>query len=265
MQVKFRHLFGQASRLWILALVLVAMAPVSHTHADTGADRHLWEKANAFYTARQYDSAAVYYGTLLKQYPDNAALQYNMGNVSYRLNRTGPAILYFEKALHLDPGNKEVEDNLILARSMVQQPIPEASPIFFVSWWHKLLHAVGSDVWAMLCLLVFIALLVLVYFARVRKERFAHAGRWLSLGIVSLLICACMAYFSYDAEKHSGKAVVMQDASVLRESPAPGGKALLNLPEGTVVEIYGELGAFISVKLPNGREGWVAISAISKV
>ena len=234
-------------------------------HAAPGGEDALWQKANTFYSQKQYDSANVYYERLLQQYPGNALLHYNAGNVNYRLNEVGKAILHYEKATFLDPGNQAAQDNLLLARGRVQNPVPEAPPIFFVTWWNNWLHLFGSNTWGILSLLIFIAILVVIYFARVRKERFAHSGRWLSLGIVSFLICGCMTWLSYDAATNSRKAVVLQAGTSFTETPLATGKVLGTLPEGTVVEVYQVQGNFMNVKLPNGREGWIPVRAAAKV
>ncbi len=228
-------------------------------------DDVLWQKANAFYSQKQYDSAKVYYEQLLQKNPENALLHYNTGNVNYRLNEVGAAILHYEKAVFLDPENKAAQDNLLLAKGRVQNPVPEVSPIFFVTWWNNWLHLFGSNTWGVLSLLLFAGILVVIYSARVRKERFAHSGRWLSLGIVSFLICGCMAWFSYDAATNSRKAVVLQAGTSLTEEPRANGKILGTLPEGTVMEVYEIKDDFMNVKLSNGREGWIPATAAGKV
>lgn len=224
-----------------------------------------WKKANSFYTAKQYDSAAVYYEQLLKGEETNVNLHYNLANTYYRLNKIGPAILHYEKAVHLDPDNSNAKDNLVLAKARVQNPVPEIAPIFFVTWWEHFLHAFRPDVWAWISVIVFLAVLTLIYFARTKKESFAHSGRWLSLAIVACLLCGCMAYFTYDAAMYSRKAVVLEPSAGLLEMPRNSSKILTNLPEGTVLEIYMEEGAFINVKLPNGRVGWLPATAVAKV
>lgn len=262
MQVKgHKQVLGRI--LMLLALLLPAAIPAGA--GNKTADEALWQKANILYAQRQYDSAAACYEALLQGHPRDARLQYNTGNAYYRLNKVGAAILHYEKAAFLDPGNPLVKDNLLLAKGRVQNPLPETQPIFFVTWWKHLLQAFSSDVWAVLSLLVFLAIMVLVYLARVRKERFAHSGRWLSLGIVSLLICGCMTWFTNDAAGNSRKAVVLQTGANLVDAPRMTGKTLGSLPEGTVVEINQEDGRFMNVKLPNGREGWIAASAVEKV
>jgi len=247
---------------WLLAACLF-LCPAGARAA--AAEDVLWNKANTFYTQKQYDSAYALYSRLLARHPDNARLQYNMGNTCYRLNKVGEAILYYEKAAHSQPGSREIRENLQLARARVQSPLPEAEPIFFVRWWNSFLLAFSSNAWAAATLLAFAAVLALVYFARVKKERFAHSGRWLSSGIVALMICGCMLYFTYDLHRDSGKAVVLIPATHLLDAPAASGKITGSLPEGTVVELYGREGDFMNVRLPNGREGWIMAAAIRKV
>jgi tetratricopeptide (TPR) repeat protein len=249
-------------KLYVLCSVLL----LGFSAANAGsADDALWHKANTFYLQKQYDSAAAYYEQLLRQHPDNALLHYNAGNASYRLNEIGKAILHYEKAAFLDPGNQLAKDNLLLAKARVQNPVPEAPPIFFVAWWNSLLHLFHSNTWGVLVLLIFIAILALVYFARVKKEQFAHSGRWLSLGIVSLLVCGCMTWFSYDAATESRRAVVLQPATSFTEGPRANSKILGTLPEGTVLEVYQAEGSFLNVKLPNGREGWIPSASAGKI
>ena len=225
----------------------------------------LWKTANAQYAQKQYDGAAATYEQLLASGSNNIWVHYNLANAYYRLNKVGPAILHYEKALQLDPHNKLVQDNLRLAKGRVLNPLAEFPPIFFIRWWDNLVHAFSPDVWAWLSFIVFTGILAVIYFARLRKEQFSHSGRWLSVGVTGLLICGCMAFFTYQARQDSGKAVVMQTGINFLESPQQNGKILGTLPEGTVLQVSQEQNDFYNVKLPNGREGWVAASDLKKV
>ncbi|MFA6060445.1 MAG: SH3 domain-containing protein [Taibaiella sp.] len=251
-------------RSYIMVLCLICFLVPSCIYATTGDDV-IWKKANNFYTQKQYDSAEYYYSALLKKYPENAIIQYNMGNVSFRLNKVGAAVLHYQKAALLDPGNKEIQDNLLLAKGRIQNPLPEAAPIFFVRWWNGLLQLFSADTWAVITFIIFLAVLGLVWYARVKKEQFAHAGRWLSLSVVCFIICACMTWFTHESFTHSDMAVVLEPSANLLEAPRASGKVLGALPEGTVIEVYTEEGNFMNVKLPNGREGWILSSSVEKV
>ena len=250
----------------IIAAASLLLAIHTTTAGATKDKSELWQVANKLYAQKQYDSAAACYELLLtKNGAADLWVHYNLGNTYYRLNKVGAAILHYEKAQHLDPHNKQVADNLKLAKGRVLNPLPEFPPIFFIRWWYSFVDAFSPDVWAWLCFLVFSGVLAVVYFARTRKAGFSHSGRWLSVGVVCLLVCGCMTYFSYDVRQDSRKAVVMQAGIGFLDSPQANGKVLGTLPEGTVLEINQEEGEFYNVKLPNGREGWILADHLKKV
>jgi len=228
-------------------------------------DAALWQQANQLYTQKNYESAAGIYESLLKGNDGNARLHYNAGNAYYRLNKIGLAVLHYEKAAHLEPSNKEINDNLLLAKSKVQDNMQETNPIFFVAWWNALNHAVSVDTWAILSLIVFLAVLSLLYVARVKKENFPNAGRWISLSIVVLLLCGSMAWISYNEFADPGKAVVTSTNAVFLQSPQGNGKVIGSLPEGLVIEITGKQNGFYNVVLQNGKSGWVAAAEIGEI
>ncbi|MCB0296035.1 MAG: tetratricopeptide repeat protein, partial [Calditrichaeota bacterium] len=56
---------------------------------------------------------------------------YNMGNCYYKQDRTGLAVLYYEKARKLNPNDREINENLQLANLKVKDRI-ELPPQFFL-------------------------------------------------------------------------------------------------------------------------------------
>jgi len=214
---------------------------------------------------KKYDSAAYCYQELLKKYPRNAMVQYNLGNAYFQLKKVGPSILHLQKAAVLDPRNAQIAENLEAAKARIQNPVSEAKPIFFLRWWENALHALSTNTWAIISLVVFAGTLLLVWYARVKKDAFRHAGRWLSLAIVSLIICGCMTWLTYQAVVDSRLGVIVQSAVNFFDTPKANGKLLGALPEGTVVEVFSRKGDYINVKLPNGREGWILAADFEKV
>ncbi len=228
-------------------------------------DTDLWNKANAFYSHKQYDSALVYYNALLRDAPGNAFLHYNLGNTHYRLNNVGLSVLHYEKSLHFDPDNQQVRDNLKLAKARIQNPLPEITPIFFVRWWDNLLLLFSPNAWAWFTLLVFIVILATIYYRVTLKDKFTNSGRWLSAAIIVFILSSLMTWFTFDLADDSGKAVVLDPSATLVETPQLSGKVMNNIPEGTLLEVYGQQGSFLNVKLPNGRMGWVQSNLVAKV
>lgn len=255
MKLNFRKCF------WGIALLFMAVHFQSNAAANDAA---LWSNANQLYKQKKYDSAAKVYGLLLKDNNANAELHYNTGNAYYKMNRIGLAVLHYEKAAHLDPSNDAINDNLLLARSKVQDNM-QADPIFFVAWWKALNHAVSANAWAIIAFAVFLILLSLIYFSRVKKDNFPHAGRWIALSAVSFLLCAAMTWIAYHDFSHPDKAVVTTTNAVFLQTPQSNGKVIGSLPEGLVLEILENKDGYLHVQLQNGKSGWIAASEVGIV
>lgn len=82
------------------------------------------------YDTGDYESAAATYRRLLEEPDgrlDRAALQYNLGNAEYRAGRLGLAMLHWERALALRPGDEDARRNLALARELLDRRLTDAA------------------------------------------------------------------------------------------------------------------------------------------
>ena len=75
------------------------------------------KEAEVAYTKEDYGKAIELYEGLLKTHGESAEIYYNLGNAYYKENKIAPAILNYERALLLDPGDGDIRFNLQLARS----------------------------------------------------------------------------------------------------------------------------------------------------
>src|ERR1700759_1006763 len=72
----------------------------------------LFSKGNDLYAKGYYKKAIATYQQLIDSGYQSAAVYFNMGNASYKLNNIAPAVLYFEKAHKLAPGDDDINYNL---------------------------------------------------------------------------------------------------------------------------------------------------------
>lgn len=245
----------------LIALLFVGFNPGFASAQTTDS---LWTQANRFYTQKDYKSAQKYFRELEQSGLKDAGLFYNMGNVSYRLGETAEAVLYYEKALFLEPSNRQIKDNLSLAQARVQLPMPPVQPVFFMAWWHDFIRLIAPSFWAWLMLACFLAGLWFVYKNLTSAQRTKFAGRWLSLLIAGFGLSAIFFFFSYQARTYTNKAVVMEDNTPFfnhQHDAAANGQ----LPEGAVVNIRNEQSGFYEVTLPNGSKAWLRVSAVARV
>ena len=95
----------------------------------------LFSQANALYQTQQFEGAIELYQQILSQGFESKAVYYNLGNCYYRLEDIGKSILYFEKALKLDPNDGDIRYNLDLANLRVIDRVELPPRFFLFEWW----------------------------------------------------------------------------------------------------------------------------------
>ena len=246
-----------------IAFILVLLLATNHNATAERYDAAWWRKANGYYSSRQYDSALVYFEKIAVLSPRDAVVYYNLGNTYYRLNQVGPAILNYERALHLNPSYKEAEDNLILTQSRIPNRIAGMEEIFFVRWWKALTAGSKATFWAVFSLVLFVMLIAILLLKGFRKA--TQLPQQLAPAIATIwLLTLFISIVSTARRQNSGAAVVMQNDAELLSQPEKG-KVQTMVPEGTTVKWQSEIGNWVEVTLPDGREGYIRKEELAKI
>lgn len=249
------------NRIFFTLTVLILQA-ITCRAADSNMAS--WEKAKTFYKAKTYDSAAIYFEKIAAQKPGNAEVYYNLGNTYYRLNKIGPAVLNYERALHLDPEMQVAKDNLTLTQNRITNNITQVNDIFFMNWWKEITAAKMATMWAMVSFGVF-ALFILLLFIRFLPRNIIDLP--MQVPVLVFFAWACLIVLAVAAAQHarfSGTAVVMQQDAPFLNADLKGKPQSL-LPEGTTVKISGNKGEYDEVMLPDGRKGMILKTWITRL
>lgn len=222
-----------------------------------------WTKANAQYSQKQYDSAAYYYEQIAALHPQDAVVYYNLGNTYYRLNRIGPAVYNYERALFLKPGYKEAADNLSLTQARIRNRIQGTEDIFFVRWWKAITLSSYANTWAILSLLVFLLWIAALIANKLGKFRALQVQAHSAIGLV-LAILLVFSYTSAMRRSYSNKGVVMTQDAELMATPQQG-KSQALIPEGTTLRVEGVRNNWVEVQLPDGRMGWLQKEQVANI
>lgn len=244
-----------------MAVVLLAMLLPMQAMAVTKAN------ADAEYTKGNYQQAIKDYEELLKQ-GVSAELYYNLGNAYYRADNITRAIINYERAFMLSPGDEDIRFNLQLAQSKTIDKIAPASEMFFVTWYQSLVNLTSVDRWAYVAIvsIILVLLLVLIYlFAdnlRLRKVGFFGAIAFLVLFILANI-------FAYQQkrqlENRNGAIVIAPSASV-KKTPADNSETTFVLHEGTKVKITDKsISKWVEIEIADGRNGWVTNDRIEEI
>jgi len=248
--MKKGHPVKSASMLLLLLLLPLTATAVTKAEADSA------------YAQGHYQQAIHDYESLLKQ-GVSTSLYYNLGNAYYRMDEIPRAVLNYERALLLSPGDPDVRFNLQMARSKTIDKITPESEMFFVTWYHVLVNLTSVDGWAVLALCalaVAIALALLYLFASpLWMRKFGFFG-----ALLMLLLFVTSNFFAYSQKQgfisRSG-AIIMAPAVTVKSTPASQGTDLFILHEGTRVEITdGTMREWKRIRLADGKEGWLETS-----
>lgn len=223
-------------------------------------------KANYYYNESRYDTAVIIYERIMEEGFVSAPLLYNIGNTYFKMRNYPMAILYYEKALKLDPTNKEIKQNLAIANALITDKI-EPMPVFFLTkWWRNIGNQLSANGWADASLKLFGLLLILlfVYFtARTRGVR--KASFFTSILVIILFVCSLIfAYQKHQYLNEQNEAIVMTPTITVKSSPSSSGVDLFVLHEGTKVEIMDKADNWDKVKIADGSVGWMPSSASIK-
>ena len=242
-------------------LLLMLMAPAMAANAVTK------EQADSAYAQGHYQQAVKDYEQLLKQ-GVSAELYYNLGNSYYRMDEMPRAVLNYERALLLSPGDRDIRFNLQMARSKTIDKITPESEMFFVTWYRSLVNLTSVDGWARLALVALalaIVLALLYLFSSpiwLRKVGFFGA-----FGLLLLFIVAnFFAYVQKQSFVARSGAIIMSPAVTIKSTPAKQGTDLFILHEGTKVEITdGTMKQWKRIRVADGKEGWLETSQIEVI
>ena len=121
------------------------------SHAEFSAARQesnvTKAEGDSAYIRNDYASAIQIYENLLKK-GEAAEVYYNLGNSYYKADDIARAILNYERALLLEPGNADIRANLEIARSKTIDKVIPVPEVFFVSWTKSLINCLSVDAWA---------------------------------------------------------------------------------------------------------------------
>ena len=241
--------------IMILGILTVSAVWLSAQDADS-----LWNQAVKDYTEENYQEALAGFTALEADGYVSRELYYNIGNCYYKLgNSLGQSILYYERALKLDPSYEDAQVNLAIAREYTLDRIDEVPEFILLTWIKAFRDTVSSDAWAWIALALFLVTAVMVLLFRfggspaLRKTAFALAVAALLMTIIS----AVFAFNLRSALESDGEAVVTVPVSSVKSSPGSTDQSLFILHEGTKVAVMDSLGEWYRIELSDGRQGWL--------
>ena len=243
----------------VLALILLVVPVAASAENDAYVDS-LWNSANASYVEGRWADAVSDYEKIADMGLESAALYCNTGDAWFKDGNVPMAILYYERALNIDPSYSDARYNLELLNSAVQDRIDPVPELILKAWARKACWMMDSDSWAV-CFLVLLAfsLALMLVFVLAPTAGWRRTGFFTGIAVL-LLAVASLAFSIWQKNDYmnADDAIIMRPVTSVKSSPSSESSTdLFILHEGTKVKVLDTVGKWNNIELADGRQGWI--------
>ena len=245
----------------VIIIILLTVLALPLAAANTNIDR-----ANQAYKQELYNEALKLYLQEAKETGISSALYCNIGDTYYRLKDNVHAVLYYERALLLDPSNSDVRFNLEFVRGKMQLP-DDAGDSWFSNWIDQTVSRLSSNAWAIIAIITFLLFLAGVaaylFMDNVMIRKIGFFGG--AILIVASVLANFAAFHVYHKATGASGAIIMPEKVTLSTAPRePRDKQeeAFELMQGTRVEIVDSIadktsGKWLQVSTAGGHKAWI--------
>ena len=247
----------------MLLLLPLLIPSVCDARTDAGLDS-LWNSAAASYADGRWEDAAASWTAIYDAGYESPELYCNIADAHFRNSEVEKSILWYERALKLDPSYDDARYNMGVADSRIIDDI-EAVPQFFLrTWMRRLSYKIDSGAWAVTSLVLFALTLALILVFLLSARR-----AWRMTGFFSAIAALILSLFAFGFSAsqrayslRNDRAVVMAPVVSAKSSPSDGSATdLFVLHGGTRLKVIDKVGDWSNVELTDGRQGWVKTSS----
>ncbi len=249
----------------IITLLLLVTSSLFCSEFET-----VFQQGNEFYKTGAYTKALSFYQLLEEKGLSDPALFYNMGNSYAQEKSYGYAILYYEKALAIDPDLSDATINLnLIKRKNIDRVLDLSGKVETVG-----IHAIYPFLRRLntTLLISFFLLLWIIFWGILigKKFRIQHFKR--NIYTFSLFLLALLILFNsilltghYYASKMIRLGVAVTPEVAILEGPDQQYHTRFTIHEGLKVNITDERDQWYEITLPNGNVGWASKSDLKEI
>lgn len=242
-----------------ILMVLILLLPVSALGNETSK---VFYEGVSHYEAGGYEEALTRFLSIAERGIQNGKLAYNIGNTSMQRGELGSAILWYERAARLIPGDPDLIFNRNVALAQVKDRQEEGeNPILSVLFfWERGLPlrslqwlAIGSG-------LLFWTLLL--FYLLLRRPPIKTAA--LLFGALFAIVGAT-ALWDTSSVSRIKRGVVLPEAVSIRSGLSDTATELFTLHAGSRVIVEKERAGWIRIAFAEGKIGWVKKESVGVI
>ena len=233
------------------------------------------DRANQAYKQELYNEALKLYLQEAEKTGVSSALYCNIGDTYYRLKDNVHAVLYYERALLLDPSNSDARFNLEFVRGKMQLP-DDAGDSWFSNWVDQTVSRFSSNTWAIIAIITFLLFLagvaVYMFMDNVLMRKIGFFGG--AVLIVACILANLAAFHVYNKATAGNGAIIMPETVTLSKAPRePRDKEqeAFQLRQGTRVEIVDTItdsangSKWLQISTAGGHKAWLSAKDVEVI
>lgn len=252
-----------------LSLIVISLIPVfifiSHVMASDYSED--FQKANGLYKENDFTGAIKIYEKLLRDGAISPSLYYNLGNAYFKSGSNGRAILYYEKAMKLNPRDKEIKSNLNYVRSLTADKQFDSNN-GFTDFFLSGLDGFFTINELTLIAIVFYILITVTVIIYIFTDRYNIK---FYIKIVASFLIFFSLFFSYFLSvriyhnEFNLRAIVMSLEEKARSGPGENYTEVFTIHEGSWIYLRQKQGDWSQITLPGGYTGWIKSNSLETI
>jgi tetratricopeptide (TPR) repeat protein len=223
------------------------------------------EKAVDFFKQGRFGDALGLWYSMTNDGSHTAGLYYNIGLAESQLKHTAEAMLAFEQAQRLAPGDEDVKSAIVDERKKIENATIPVDSFFLSSWYKSLVMCFRPGMWALIglgCLGIGLFLLfrkddVLLYRWHLRSRMWMYIT---AFGVAFIML----GFLSYKELYRDDEAIVFERCAV-HQAPADASPEVRTLGPGEKIVITDAIGEWYNVQMLNLDQGWIKANSIKPI
>lgn len=254
---------GWTIKAWLTG-VLILVLMLRGTSQEPG---QLLASADAAFQSGDYSTAIESYQNLIGEGYRQAEIYYNLGNCYSAKGDRGHAVINYERALRLDPHNRDTRHNLALISKPVEDAITVLPAFFLTRWLQAIANLASVTSWAWWTILFSWLCLgsVIAYIWFYHRISRAITGPMVIASLAIVLVCASMGWYRNHLLHDHSIAVVIKDQTEFKYAPEDNSETIHSLLAGTRLELVDTISNWYKVILTNKDEGWIEKSNVEQL
>ncbi len=219
----------------------------------------LWALANNAYINGNFSKAIKFYEAIEAQGLQSLPLYYNLANGYFKLGDVAKSLLYYYRALKIEPSDEDTKHNIEVVEAQTKDKI-EAIPLFILAEWSKAVSNLLPIVWwSIISVVAWCGVLAFLIMFLLSRQLSLRKFGFYGVVIFVILMFVSTSYAVSESREivDNNDAIVMSQSLAVKSSPSSASTDLFIIHAGTKVEVVTTLEGWSKVIIADGRQGWV--------